>query len=211
MRRFTTLRAVAAPLPVDNVNTDDIFPSLRGKSSLDPAGMGGRCFANWRLDSNDEPDPAFILNRAPWDRAGILVSGANFGCGSAREAAAWTLDAVGIRCIVTPSFNDVFRTNCFKNGLLPIELAQHEVDALIAAVSVAEQATLTVDLVAQTVVDAHDRTYRFTIDPYARTCLLEGADEIEMTLRKMPQLLAHEAAYLARRPWLALEDGCQNL
>jgi 3-isopropylmalate/(R)-2-methylmalate dehydratase small subunit len=202
MRPFTTLRAIAAPMPVANVNTDDIFPSLRGPSTLDPASMGARCFANWRLDDNDQPDPKFILNRSPWDKAQILVSGANFGCGSAREAAAWTLDAVGIRCIITPSFNDVFRTNCFKNGLLPVELEEDQVDGLLELIEDAEHAELDVDLVAQTVTDVLGRVYRFTIDPYARNCLLEGADEIEMTLRKMPRLMEYEAQYLDRRPWL---------
>jgi 3-isopropylmalate/(R)-2-methylmalate dehydratase small subunit len=211
MDPFTTLTAVAAPMPQPNVNTDDIFPGAgaspvakkMGRAYSDPAQMGLNAFAAWRFDADANPRPDFILNQAPYDAAKILVTGPNFGCGSSREMAVWTLAGIGVRCIVAASFGDIFYNNCFKNGVLPAKLAQADVDALLALIADPSRATLAVDLHAQTITGADGEARRFEVTQYYRDALLNGLDEISATLSRIDRIDAAERAYLAERPWLA--------
>lgn len=207
MRAFTRLRGIAAPLPRRNVNTDDIYPNLGGAAITDPAAMGPCAFGNWRWNADGSARPDFILNKAPYDRAEILVAGANFGCGSAREQAAWCLNAIGLRCIIAPSFSDIFHGNCLKNGMLPIRLAEAEVDALTALVSDPARAIVEVDLETRTITRADGRTLVFDISPRDRQRLLAGVDDIGATFAIMDRIHAFAADYHRRRPWLADARG----
>ena len=205
MKPFTRLHAVAAPLPRRNVNTDDIYPSLGGAAITDPEAMGPCAFGNWRWHADGSPRADFILNQPPYDTAGILVAGANFGCGSAREAAAWCMNAIGLRCVIAPSFSDIFHGNCLKNGMLPIRLPEAEVDALTAHISDPARAMLEVDLEARTVRRSDGIILAFVLSPRDRERLLGGVDDIGATLRIMDRVQAFAADYHQRRPWLA--DG----
>jgi 3-isopropylmalate/(R)-2-methylmalate dehydratase small subunit len=208
MTPFTTLRAIAAPLPIANLSTDDIFPGPgatglpTSMSFSDPARMGPNAFAVMRWNADGSPRPGFILNRDPWISARIIVARDNFGCGSSREHAVWCMAAIGICCVIAPSFGDIFHGNCFKNGLLPVRLAADRVERLLALTAREETATLNVDLVALTVTDAAGETHGFEVDAYRRDLLLNGLDEIEASLRAMPLIEERDAAYMARRPWL---------
>jgi 3-isopropylmalate/(R)-2-methylmalate dehydratase small subunit len=214
MRPFTVLSAIAAPLPWADVNTDDIFPApgsagsqLNLASLQDPDLLARNAFAGHRWDEDGHPDPCFVLNKQPYDRAQILVTGENFGCGSSREMAVWCLEAIGIRCVIAPSFGDIFYANCFKNGLLPVRLAQREVTTLTEIVTQRPSDEVTVDLTEQTVAAASDVGFSFTIDGYQRQQLLSGLDEIEATLHRLTTIEAHEAAYQKERPWLRRTTG----
>jgi 3-isopropylmalate/(R)-2-methylmalate dehydratase small subunit len=204
---FTVLTALAAPLPWADVNTDDIFPIPRGagmtpESLQDPALLARNAFAGHRWNGDGSPKPEFVLNREPFDRAAILIAGENFGCGSSREMAVWSLSAIGIRCVIAPSFGDIFYANCINNGVLPVMLPQPRVTALINAVTACPAAPLTVDLRAMTVSAVGHLTSSFTMAEYHRQALLLGLDEIATTLHRLPTIEAHEAAYLKERPWL---------
>jgi 3-isopropylmalate/(R)-2-methylmalate dehydratase small subunit len=203
MEPFVRLKATAAPLPRRNINTDDIYPSLNGATITDPNAMGPKCFGNWRWNADGSPIPEFILNRPPYDKAQILVTGANYGCGSARESAVWCMVAIGLRCVIAPSFSDIFYGNALKNGLLPVRLEEGIVETLMAFVSKPESAVLDVDLEAQTVKDADGKTHAFAMGAYDRERLLAGLNDIGVTLRKIDKIHAFEAGYSARRPWLA--------
>ncbi|MBV9841795.1 MAG: 3-isopropylmalate dehydratase small subunit [Sphingomonadaceae bacterium] len=213
MTPFTTLRAVAAPLPIANISTDDIFPGPgatglpAGMSFSDPAKMGPNAFAVMRWNADGSPRPDFILNRSPWDTAQIIVARDNFGCGSSREHAVWCMAAIGMRCVIAPSFGDIFYGNCFKNGMLPVRLPVEQVERLLSLTAAPETATLNVDLTAQTVIDAGGGVHRFEVDAYRRDLLLNGLDEIEASLRAGPLIEAHDAAYCARRPWLRADTA----
>ena len=215
MEPFRTITAIAAPLDWANVNTDDIFPGPaasprvragNGAAMTDRTMMGPNAFGAYRWNDDLTPKPDFILNQPPYDRAGILVARENFGCGSSREMAVWCLQAIGIRAIIAPSFGDIFYNNCFKNGMLPVRLAGDVVEGLLAQVRVAPE--LTIDLEAQMVRSAAGVSHGFDIGAYQRHLLLEGLDEISATLRRMAQITSAEAAYFARRPWLA--EGAQR-
>jgi 3-isopropylmalate/(R)-2-methylmalate dehydratase small subunit len=205
---FTTLRAIAAPLPIANISTDDIFPGPgatglpAGMSFSDPAKMGPNAFAAMRWNQDSSPRADFVLNRDPWMSARILVARDNFGCGSSREHAVWCMAAIGLRCVIAPSFGDIFYGNCFKNGMLPVRLTVDECERLLALVAVPETAMLAVDLAALTVTDAAGAIHTFEVDAYRRDLLLNGLDEIEASLRARPLIEAHDAAYHLRRPWL---------
>jgi 3-isopropylmalate/(R)-2-methylmalate dehydratase small subunit len=213
MEQFVTLCAVAAPMPLDNINTDDIYPGpaaspiVRGgkhKEFLsDRTKMGINAFAAQRWTEEGTPLPDFVLNRAPYDRAQILIAGRNFGCGSSREMAVWALMGIGIRCIVAPSFGDIFAGNCFKNGVLPIQLANAEVAQLMEWSTHSSEPILHVDLQNQSVQIAGGETYRFEVGAYHKTALLKGLDEIAATLERLPEIEVQERAYYATRPWLA--------
>jgi 3-isopropylmalate/(R)-2-methylmalate dehydratase small subunit len=212
MRTFTSLTAVAAPLPWADVNTDDIFPGPGASPVMrrpdgrevmtDRRKMGANAFAAYRWDDDGQPNPDFILNQPPYDKAGILLARANFGCGSSREMAVWCLDALGIRAVVAPSFGDIFYNNCFKNGMLPVRLPGDHVEHLLRLAATSADPRFTVDL-ETCLLSAPDGTrYRFEVGEYHRTALLGGLDEIASTLTRLAAVEAHEAAYLARRPWL---------
>jgi 3-isopropylmalate/(R)-2-methylmalate dehydratase small subunit len=207
MQAFTRLRGIAAPLPRRNINTDDIYPNHGGAAITDPAAMGPCAFGNWRWNADGSPKPDFILNQPPYDQAEILVAGANFGCGSAREQAPWCMNAIGLRCIIAPSFSDIFHGNCLRNGMLPIRLPETQVDELTALISNPQAATLDVDLGAQTVTRSDGRVLDFDISPRDRQRLLAGVDDIGATLAIMDEVLGFAADYHRRRPWLADAKG----
>ena len=211
MQPFTTLTAVAAPMPKPNINTDDIYPApgaspvarkMGGKAFSDPRQMGMNAFAVFRWDQDANPRPEFILNQEPYTRAKIIVAGANFGCGSSREMAVWALAGIGVRCIIAPSFGDIFYNNCFKNGVLPVRLPQPEVDELLALAADRADATLTVDLRAQTITGADGKVRAFDVVQYYRQALLDGLDEISATLTRMDRIEAFERAWRGERRWL---------
>jgi len=211
MQPFTRLTAIAVPMPKPNINTDDIYPApgaspvakkMGGKAFSDPKQMGMNAFAAFRWDEDANPRPEFILNQAPYDKAQILVAGANFGCGSSREMAVWALAGIGIRCIIAPSFGDIFYNNCFKNGVLPVRLSQAEVDELLSLASDRSDPTLTVDLQAQTITGPDGKVRRFVVVEYYRQALLLGLDEISATLARRERIDAFERDYRGQRPWL---------
>ncbi|RMD49257.1 MAG: 3-isopropylmalate dehydratase small subunit [Alphaproteobacteria bacterium] len=201
MDRFTRLTGIAAPLPLVNVDTDMIIPKQFLKT-IKRTGLGKALFYELRYDMDGSPNPDFILNREPWTKAEILVAGDNFGCGSSREHAPWALKDFGIRAIIAPSFADIFYNNCFKNGILPITLPEGEVQELMEDAGKGGNARMTVDLEAQTVTDSEGRVHRFEIDPFRKHCLLEGLDDIGLTLGKLDRIEAFEARQRATMPWL---------
>ena len=197
MTPFTTLTADAAPLLRDNVDTDAIIPS-REMTSVGKSGLADGLFAGWRytaLGSRD-PDPGFVLNDPAYADARILLSGANFGCGSSREHAAWALAEYGFRAVIAPSFNPIFRGNCVRNGIVPIEL-----DAVAIA---GEPGPLTIDLPAQTVRATSGLCWRFEIDDEAKAMLVGGLDAIDLTSLRRDAIEAFRSADLSRRPWVYL-------
>lgn len=199
MLPFTTLSAVAAPLPIDNVDTDMIIPKQFLKT-IARTGLREGLFYEMRYDVNGNIIPDFVLHRAPYDKAQILVSGANFGCGSSREHAPWALLDFGIRCIIAPSFADIFFNNCFKNGILPVVLPKDEVAELMQAAS--EGKTISVDLPNQT-VEASGKKYPFTVEAFRKHCLINGLDDIGLTLEKLNEIAAYEEKQKRETPWLA--------
>lgn len=200
MKTFNVLTAVAAPLPRDNVDTDAIFPGgFIADMNVD---FARALFANWRWRPDGKPDPDFVLNRAPYRGAAILVAGSNFGCGSSREHAAWALEAVGIRCVIAESFGDIFAGNAVRNGILPVALSSEAVRALMAELEAEPGSTVTVDLVERRVVFPSGRRESFAIDEGSRTALLEGLDAIGVTLRHAEAISAFQEADRARRPWV---------
>ena len=200
MEKFTTLTGIAAHLPMINVDTDMIIPKQYLKT-IRRTGLGKYLFDELRREPDGTESPDFVLNRAPYRNAQILIAGANFGCGSSREHAPWALLDYGIRCIVAPSFADIFHGNCFQNGMLPVVLPQAEVDALMAEAEGGGNHTFTVNLEAQTIAYPGG-TARFDIDPFRKRCLLEGLDNIGLTLEKAPAIDSFEAAQRGAQPWL---------
>jgi 3-isopropylmalate/(R)-2-methylmalate dehydratase small subunit len=207
MQPFTTLTAVAAPLLRDNVDTDAIIPS-REMRFVSKRGLADGLFAGWRyrrLGSRD-PDPDFILNDPRFAAAQILLAGANFGCGSSREHAAWALAEYGFRAIIAPSFNPIFRGNCVNNGIVPVELGKEAVDDIAASIGDWPAAQpVTVDLVACTVTAGSGRCWTFAIDGEARTMLLGGMDAIELTLCERTAIEEFRARDRRERPWIYLQ------
>ncbi|MEW5703875.1 MAG: 3-isopropylmalate dehydratase small subunit [Pseudomonadota bacterium] len=202
MEKFQTLEGIAAPLRRINVDTDMIIPKQFLKT-IKRTGLGESLFHEMRTAPDGSPKADFVLNRAPWNRAKILVAGANFGCGSSREHAVWAILDFGIRCVIAPSFADIFYGNCFKNGILPIRLPEETVAALMADAESGEKGKLKVDLPAQTITRADGATIPFAIEPFLKSCLLEGLDDIALTLRKEAKIAAFEASQRETRPWLA--------
>ena len=200
MEKFTHLRGIAAPLPMINVDTDMIIPKQFLKT-IKRTGLGTHLFDEMRYEPNGAEKPDFVLNRPAYRNAQILVAGANFGCGSSREHAPWALLDFGIRCIVAPSFADIFYNNCFKNGILPITLPQTEIDKLIDDASRGANAVLTVDLERQEIRGPDGGKIKFDIDPFRKRCLIEGLDDIGLTLEKAEAITAFEQSARAARPW----------
>ena len=201
MTPFTTLTGVAAPLPMVNVDTDMIIPKQHLKT-IARTGLGRALFDEMRHREDGSENPDFVLNRPAYREAAILVAGENFGCGSSREHAPWALLDFGIRCVIAPSFADIFHGNCFKNGILPIALPQAQVDALMADAERGSNARMTVDLEAQTVTSSDGQVFAFGVDPHRRRCLLEGLDDIALTLEQAPAIDAYEARAAQSRPWV---------
>lgn len=203
MEPFIRLAGVAAPLPRDNVDTDAVIP-VPWMKSVTPD-YARALFANWRWQGGDGVTPLdnFVLNREPYRHARILVAGANFGCGSSREAAVWALLGFGIRCVIAPSFGDIFYENSFKNALLPLVLPEDEVKALLDLLaSGAGGCRMEVDLEAQTVTCPDGKVVSFTIDPGRREALLGGLDEIGVTLRDQEAIDAFQRRDRVERPWI---------
>jgi 3-isopropylmalate/(R)-2-methylmalate dehydratase small subunit len=203
MDKFTTLTGVAAPLPIRNVDTDMIIPKQFLKT-IKRTGLGKSLFYEMRYDQEGNEVTDFVLNQPAYRRATILVTGENFGCGSSREHAPWSLLDFGIRCIIAPDFADIFYNNCFQNGILPIKLPQAEVDKLMDDASRGSNATLTVDLDTQEIRGPDGGVIKFDIDPFRKHCLLNGLDAIGLTLEKKQSIENFEAMAATARPWLDL-------
>lgn len=206
------LRGVAAPLPVPNVNTD-VLIRIERLNELERDQLGPYCFEAWRYDGQGREVPQFVLNQPVYRHASILVTGRNFGCGSSREGAVWALRGMGFRCVVAPSFGDIFFNNCFQNGVLPVVLPGAVVDELAAeataaaagAVDLAEAGgprPFTVDLNTQTIIAPSGRQIAFAIDAPRRLGLLQGLDEISMTLGRTAEIAAFQQRDRLRRPWI---------
>ena len=201
MEKFTTLTAPAAPLPMINVDTDMIIPKQYLKT-IKRTGLGEGLFAELKYKEDGSLDENFALNKPAYKDAQILVAGENFGCGSSREHAPWALLDRGIRSVISTSFADIFYANSFKNGLLPIKVSKDELKTLMEHAGHGANATLTIDLEAQTISGHGDEPIRFEIDPWLKHCLLNGLDEIALTLEKADSVQAHEARLAAERPWV---------
>ena len=200
MQKFTSLTGVAAPLPLRNVDTDMIIPKQFLKTIL-RTGLGKSLFFEMRYDQEGKEVPDFVLNQPAYRKATILVTGENFGCGSSREHAPWALLDFGIRCVIAPDFADIFYNNCFQNGILPIKLPQAQVDKLMDDAGRGANATLTVDLEAQEIRGPDGGVIKFDIDPFRKHCLLNGLDNIGLTLEKKQAIEAFEEKSQTARPW----------
>ncbi len=201
MEKFTTLTGVAAPLPMMNIDTDMIIPKQFLKT-IKRTGLGANLFHELRFDEQGKENPDFVLNKPAYRTARILITGDNFGCGSSREHAPWALLDFGIRCVIAPDFADIFYNNCFKNGILPIRLPQAEIDKLLDDAARGANATITVDLEQQRITGPDGGEIRFDIDPFRKTCLLEGLDDIGLTLARQDAIAAYEETTSLSRPWL---------
>lgn len=201
MDKFTTLTGVAAPLPLRNIDTDMIIPKQFLKT-IQRTGLGKSLFFEMRFDQDGKEVEDFVLNKPAYRKAQILVTGDNFGCGSSREHAPWALLDFGIRCVIAPDFADIFYNNCFQNGILPIKLPQQEVDKLMDDAQRGANATLTIDLEAQEIRGPDGGVIKFEIDEFRKHCLLNGLDNIGLTLKKESAIEAFEKNASNARPWL---------
>ncbi len=201
MEKFTTLTGIAAPMPLVNIDTDMIIPKQFLKT-IKRTGLGVNLFDEMRYDREGNEIADFVLNQPQYRKAQILVAGDNFGCGSSREHAPWALLDYGIRCVISTSFADIFYNNCFKNGILPIVLPSEEVDKLMDDAERGANAVITVDLENQTISGPDGGSIGFEVDPFRKHCLLNGLDDIGLTLEKAASIDAFEAQAAASRPWL---------
>ena len=199
MDKFTTLEGVAAPLKIINVDTDMIIPKQYLKT-IKRTGLGTALFSEMRYKEDGSENPDFVLNQPAYRKSEILVAGDNFGCGSSREHAPWALLDFGIRCVISTSFADIFYNNCFKNGILPIVVSQEDLDKLFDDADRGSNATLTVDLVNQSIKGPDGGEVRFEIDPFRKHCLLNGLDDIGLTMEKSSKIDAYEEK-LKSRAW----------
>ena len=201
MEQFTKLEAVAAPLPMINVDTDMIIPKQFLKT-IKRTGLGVHLFDEMRYDEDGNEIADFVLNKPQYRSAKILVTGENFGCGSSREHAPWAIKDFGISCIIAPSFADIFYNNCFKNGILPITLPQEQIDKLMDDAERGANAIISIDLEQQTIHGPDGGSVTFEIDPFRKQCLLEGLDDIGLTLQKQTAISAFEDQLKSDRPWV---------
>ena len=202
MDKFTVLTGVAAPLPIRNVDTDMIIPKQFLKT-IKRTGLGKSLFYEMRYDNATGEEIAdFVLNKPQYRNATILVTGDNFGCGSSREHAPWALLDFGIRCVIAPDFADIFYNNCFQNGILPIKLPQQDVDKLLDDAGRGANATLTIDLEKQEIHGPDGGVIRFDIDSFRKHCLMNGLDNIGLTLEKDAAIASFETSVASKRPWL---------
>lgn len=201
MEKFDKLTGIAAPLPIINVDTDMIIPKQFLKT-IKRTGLGKSLFYEMRYHEDGSKNDDFVLNKSAWNKATILVAGENFGCGSSREHAPWALLDFGIRCVIAPSFADIFYNNCFKNGILPIALPQEDVDKLMDDAERGANATVTVDLEKQVITGPDGGAIAFEIDEFKKHCLLNGLDDIGLTLEKVSHIDAYEAKQSNNQPWL---------
>ncbi len=201
MEKFTVLTGVAAPLPMINIDTDMIIPKQFLKT-IKRTGLGKNLFDEMRYTPEGAEVADFVLNKPAYRETRILVAGANFGCGSSREHAPWAINDFGIRCVIAPSFADIFFNNCFKNGILPIVLPQEQVDKLLDDASRGSNAIVTVDLEKQTITGPDGGCIHFEVDPFRKHCLLNGLDDIGLTLQREDKIAAFEVARKTSNPWL---------
>ena len=200
MDKFTTLTGVAAPMPLVNIDTDMIIPKQFLKT-IQRSGLGKNLFDEMRYTQDGQEIPDFVLNQPAYRKAEIIVAGDNFGCGSSREHAPWALLDFGIRCVISTSFADIFYNNCFKNGILPVVLPQDAVNHLMDDARKGANARLTVDLDAQTVTASDGKTYHFEVDAFKKHCLINGLDDIGLTMEKASAIDSFEAKNATLRPW----------
>ncbi len=206
MDKFTTLTGVAAPLPTTNVDTDMIIPKQFLKT-IKRTGLGKSLFFEMRYNDDGSENPDFTLNQPAWRNAQILVAGDNFGCGSSREHAPWALLDFGIRCVIAPSFADIFNNNCYKNGILPIVLPKDQVDLLLHEAADAENPTFTVDLEKQEIHrPTGNEVFKFDVDPHKKHCLLNGLDDIGQTMERKTKIDDFETRQRTAEPWLYREQ-----
>ncbi len=203
MDKFTTLTGIAAPLPMINCDTDKIIPA-RFLKTLTRTGLGVSLFDSMRYDPKTRAEnPDFVLNKPQYRNAKILVTGENFGCGSSREHAPWALLDFGITCVIAPSFADIFYNNCFKNGILPIKLPPEDVAKLLDDARRGANATLSIDLEAQTIQGPDGGTLHFDVEPFRKHCLLNGLDDIALTMENEGKIRDFEEGHKITQPWLA--------
>ncbi|MBR9842828.1 MAG: 3-isopropylmalate dehydratase small subunit [Rhodobacteraceae bacterium] len=201
MEKFEKLHGVAAPMPLVNIDTDMIIPKIFLKT-IKRSGLGVNLFDEMRYDREGTEIPDFVLNKPQYRNAQILVAGDNFGCGSSREHAPWAIADFGIKCVISTSFADIFFNNCFKNGILPIVLPQEQVDLLMEDAEKGENARMTVDLEAQEITTSDGQTIAFEVDAFKKHCLLNGLDDIGLTMENVSAIDAFEAKIHADRPWV---------
>ena len=201
MQKFTKLTAVAAPLPMINVDTDAIIPKQFLKT-IKRTGLGKHLFHELRYDEAGNEMPDFVLNKPAYRKAQILVAGENFGCGSSREHAPWALLDFGIRCVISTSFADIFYNNCFQNGILPIKVSPEDLDKLMDDANRGANATITVDLENQEIRGPDGGVVKFEMDPFRKRCLLEGLDNIGLTLQNEKAIGDYETKAAAARSWV---------
>ena len=200
MDKFETFSGIAAPMPLVNIDTDMIIPKQFLKT-IKRSGLGVHAFDEMRYDDDGNEIPDFILNQSAYREASILIAGDNFGCGSSREHAPWALSDFGIKVVVSTSFADIFFNNCFKNGMLPIVLPQEQVDLLMKDAEKGANARVEVNLEDQTITSSDGDVIKFDIDPFRKHCLLNGLDDIGLTLEKAASIDSFEAKAGAARPW----------
>ncbi len=200
MKKFNALRATAAPLPMRNIDTDMIIPKQFLKT-IKRTGLGASLFYELRFNEDGTANEDFVLNNPAYKNAEILVTGDNFGCGSSREHAPWALLDYGFRCVIAPDFADIFYNNCFQNGILPIKLPQEEVDKLMDDAERGANAVITVDLEAQEIRGPDGGVIKFDIDPFRKHCLMNGLDNISLTLEKTEAISSYEEKAATARPW----------
>ena len=201
MDKFETLTGVAAPMPLVNIDTDMIIPKQFLKT-IKRSGLGANLFDEMRFDRQGNEIADFVLNKPAYRNAEILVAGDNFGCGSSREHAPWALLDFGIKCVISSSFADIFYNNCFKNGILPVVLPQDQVDVLMAEAEKGENARISVDLEAQEVSTSDGETFRFELDAFKKHCLINGLDDIGLTMEKAKSIDEFEEQAAQARPWV---------
>ncbi len=201
MDKFTKLTGIAAPMPLVNIDTDMIIPKQFLKT-IQRSGLGKNLFDEMRYTQDGAEIADFVLNQEPYRKAEIIIAGDNFGCGSSREHAPWALLDFGIRCVISTSFADIFYNNCFKNGILPIVMPQEVVDVLMEDARKGGNARMVVDLEAQTVSTSDGQSFAFSVDPFRKHCLLNGLDDIGLTLEKATAIDSFEAKAKTLRPWI---------
>ena len=201
MDKFDKLSGVAAPMPMVNIDTDMIIPKQFLKT-IKRSGLGVNLFDEMRFDRDGNEVPDFVLNKPQYRTAEILVAGENFGCGSSREHAPWAIKDFGIRCVIAPSFADIFYNNCFKNGILPIALPQEQVDVLMKDAEKGSNARIEVDLEAQTITSSDGDVISFDVDSFKKHCLMNGLDDIGLTMEKAASIDSFETTASQARPWV---------
>jgi 3-isopropylmalate/(R)-2-methylmalate dehydratase small subunit len=199
MEPFEVLKGIAAPLPMINVDTDMIIPKQFLKT-IKRSGLGKNLFHELRFDMQGNVKNDFVLNWDPYKQASILITGDNFGCGSSREHAPWSLLDFGFKCIIAPSFADIFYNNCFKNGILPVRLGQEKIDILMSQAN--DKMQLTINLDQQIIISEDQSSIKFDIDPFRKKCLLEGLDDIALTLQKKEKISQFEESIKTTYPWI---------